>query len=64
MKINNQNFFQRKCYINGNWVDSNDKQTIDVNNPASLEVIGNIPKCGTNETKLAIELYWLLYVNY
>ena len=55
MKIQSQKLFQNKCYINGNWIDSNNKQTIDVNNPASLEIIGNVPKCGTDETKLAIE---------
>ena len=55
MKIQNQKLFQSKCYIDGKWIDSNKKQTIDVNNPASLEIIGNVPKCGTDETKLAIE---------
>ena len=55
MKIQNQKLFQNKCYIDGNWIDSNNKQTIAVNNPASLEIIGNVPKCGTDETKLAIE---------
>ena len=55
MKIQSQKLFQNKCYINGKWIDSNNKKTIDVNNPASLEIIGNVPKCGTNETKLAIE---------
>jgi succinate-semialdehyde dehydrogenase/glutarate-semialdehyde dehydrogenase len=55
MKIQNQKLFQNKCYIDGNWIYSNNKQTIAVNNPASLEIIGNVPKCGTDETKLAIE---------
>jgi succinate-semialdehyde dehydrogenase/glutarate-semialdehyde dehydrogenase len=28
---------------------------IEVNNPATLNIIGNVPKCGTDETKFAIE---------
>ena len=30
-------------------------QTLDVNNPSSLEIIGTVPKCGKEETKIAIE---------
>jgi succinate-semialdehyde dehydrogenase/glutarate-semialdehyde dehydrogenase len=55
MKIQSLKLYRDKCYINGSWVDSYNKQTIDVNNPASLEIIGNIPKCGVEETRLAIE---------
>ena len=55
MKIGNLKLFQKKCYVNGEWIDSINKETIDVNNPASLEVIGNIPKFKTIETRLAVE---------
>ena len=55
MKIQNQKLFQNKCFIDGNWINSNNKETIDINNPANLKIIGNVPKCGTNETRLAIK---------
>ena len=29
-------------------------ETLEVNNPASLEIIGNVPKCSATETKRAI----------
>jgi len=55
MKIQNQKLFKKKCYIDGNWVNSNNNENIEVNNPSSLDIIGSIPKCGTQETILAIE---------
>ena len=54
MKILNKSLVKDKCYINGEWVDSYNKETIEVNNPSSLEIIASVPKCGRNETKFAI----------
>ena len=55
MEIKNKELFKNKCYVNGSWIESNDKQVIEVNNPATLEIIGTVPKCGTLETKKAID---------
>ena len=55
MNIQDFKLFRNKNYINGEWVDANTGDTISVNNPASLEEIGTVPKCGTLETKKAIE---------
>ena len=55
MKIQNTKLFTNKCYIDGNWIDSSDKKTIDVNNPSTLKIIGKVPKCSQIDTKLAIE---------
>ena len=55
MEIKNQKLFQNKCYIDGNWIDSKNKKTIEVNNPADFKVIGTVPKCGSEDTKFAIE---------
>ena len=46
-------FLIEKAYINGEFVDSADK--IEVNNPATGEIIGTVPKLGAKETKEAIE---------
>ena len=54
MDIVNKSLFKDKCYINGEWLESNNKQNIEVNNPATLEIIGTVPKCGKEETKFAI----------
>ena len=55
MKIQNQKLFQNKCYVDGNWVNSNNNETIEVNNPANLKIIGSVPKCGRDKTRIAIK---------
>ena len=55
MELNNKSLFKQKCFINGEWVDSSSGETFEVNNPASLEIIGNVPKCSVSETKKAID---------
>ena len=55
MELNNKSLFKQKCFINGEWIDSSSGETLEVNNPASLEIIGNVPKCSVSETKKAIE---------
>ena len=54
MNLKNEKLFKQECFINGDWVKSNNNQTLDVNNPSSLEIIGTVPKCGKEETKIAI----------
>ena len=55
MTIQNFKLFRDKCYINGEWVEANSKDTISVNNPATLKEIGTVPKFGKEETKNAID---------
>ena len=55
MKITDSKFYRDKCYINGEWVSADSGETISVNNPATLEEIGTVPKCETAETRRAIE---------
>ncbi len=55
MELNNKSLFKQKCFINGQWIGSASGETLEVNNPASLEIIGNVPKCSTAETKVAID---------
>ena len=50
MDITNKSLFKDKCYINGEWIDSNNNQKIEVNNPATLKIIGTVPNCGKEET--------------
>ena len=44
-----------KMLIGGAWVDADGGETIAVNNPATGEIIGTIPKAGAAETRRAIE---------
>ena len=55
MDIANKKLFKQQCFIDGEWVDSQSKRTIDVNNPATQEIVGNVPKCGKIETNNAIK---------
>jgi succinate-semialdehyde dehydrogenase / glutarate-semialdehyde dehydrogenase len=47
--------FHEACYVNGEWIQANSDQTIDVDNPASKEIIGRVPKLSGSETRRAIE---------
>ncbi|MDO7912928.1 aldehyde dehydrogenase family protein, partial [Pseudomonas sp. 22-AL-CL-001] len=47
--------FRQQAFINGEWLDADNGQSIQVTNPATGEVIGSVPKMGTAETRRAIE---------
>jgi len=46
--------FREQCYIDGAWVDADDKSTIAVNNPADGALLGTVPRMGVAETRRAI----------
>src|SRR4051812_46728852 len=47
--------FRQQCYINGEWLDADDKATLPVYNPADGVQIGTVPRMGAAETRRAIE---------
>ncbi|WP_370600493.1 NADP-dependent succinate-semialdehyde dehydrogenase [Pseudomonas nitroreducens] len=55
MQLNDAKLFRQQAYIDGSWVDADNGQTIKVNNPATNEIIGTVPKMGAAETRRAIE---------
>ena len=55
MSMNNPHLFCQKAYIDGAWVDADSGLTIEVNNPATGEILGTVPKMGASETRRAIE---------
>ncbi len=54
LDLNDPSLFREKCYINGEWLDADTGQTVDVTNPATGDVLGTVPKMGANETSAAI----------
>lgn len=54
MQLNNAQLFRQHAYIDGQWLDADDGKTIAVNNPATGEIIGHVPKMGRIETRRAI----------
>ena len=55
MQLKDAKLFRQQAYINGVWLDADGGQTIQVNNPATNEIIGTVPKMGAVETRRAIE---------
>jgi succinate-semialdehyde dehydrogenase/glutarate-semialdehyde dehydrogenase len=47
--------FRQSCYVDGAWVNARGGATITVDNPATGEVVGTVPKFGAVETREAIE---------
>ena len=54
-ELKDSDLFRQACYIDGTWVQANSGQTISVDNPASGEIIGKVPRLGAAETRKAIE---------
>ncbi|AVD88349.1 MULTISPECIES: NADP-dependent succinate-semialdehyde dehydrogenase [unclassified Pseudomonas] len=55
MQLQDSSLFRQQAYIDGAWVDADSGQTLRVNNPATGELIGHVPKMGAAETRRAIE---------
>ncbi|BDA77799.1 glutarate-semialdehyde dehydrogenase DavD [Leptospira kobayashii] len=53
--IRDKSLFKNKNYIGGDWIDADSKETLTVKNPASLEILGTVPKSGKKETDRAIQ---------
>lgn len=54
LTLKDPSLFKQQAYINGLWCDADDGSRIAVNNPATGELIGHVPKMGAAETKRAI----------
>ena len=55
LKLKDSRLFRQQAYINGAWADADGGKTIEVNNPATGEILGTVPNLGGDETKRAIE---------
>ncbi len=55
MQLKDSSLFRQQCYIAGEWCDAADGATLSVNNPATEEILGTVPKMGASETRRAIE---------
>ncbi len=54
IKLKDEGLFRQQAYINGQWVGGKG-ENIDVNNPATDEVLGSVPNLGAAETRSAIK---------
>ncbi|HUX24590.1 MAG TPA: NADP-dependent succinate-semialdehyde dehydrogenase [Burkholderiales bacterium] len=55
LELKDPKLFRQQCYIDGAWLDADDKSTLTVNNPADGAQLGTVPKMGVAETRRAIE---------
>jgi len=55
MQLKDAQLFRQQAFVNGEWLDADNGQTIQVTNPATGEVLGTVPKMGAAETRRAIE---------
>jgi len=55
VQLSDPRLFREQCYVDAAWVDADSRATIDVEDPATGEVIGTVPKMGAAETRRAIE---------
>jgi succinate-semialdehyde dehydrogenase/glutarate-semialdehyde dehydrogenase len=46
---------RRQAYVDGRWVDADSGETFPVHNPATGEVLAEVPRMGAAETRRAIE---------
>ncbi|MDV7341208.1 NAD-dependent succinate-semialdehyde dehydrogenase [Terasakiella sp. A23] len=55
LNLKNKKLLQKKCYIDGQWVDADNGEFMAVMNPATGEIITNVPKMSQAEAKRAID---------
>jgi succinate-semialdehyde dehydrogenase / glutarate-semialdehyde dehydrogenase len=53
--LQDPDLFRRQAYIGGHWCDADNGATLEVNNPATGEILGTVPRMGATETRRAIE---------
>ncbi|WP_349437730.1 NADP-dependent succinate-semialdehyde dehydrogenase [Pararhizobium sp. A13] len=55
MTLKDPSLFRQAALVGETWIDADPSNAIEVNNPATGEIIGRVPKLGAAETKAAIE---------
>jgi succinate-semialdehyde dehydrogenase/glutarate-semialdehyde dehydrogenase len=53
--LHDTKLFRDRAYLDGAWVEADNRARFDVDNPATGEVIGSVPNLGPAETRRAIE---------
>jgi succinate-semialdehyde dehydrogenase/glutarate-semialdehyde dehydrogenase len=53
--LNDPSLWRQHAWIDGAWVDADDRETVAVTNPADGALLGTVPRMGAPETRRAIE---------
>ena len=55
LQLTDPRLFREQCYVDGRWIDADERKTIKVTDPANGEILGTVPSVGVAETRRAIE---------
>ncbi len=55
MNLKDPSLFRQAALVGENWIEADPNNAIEVNNPATGEIVGRVPKLGAAETRAAIE---------
>ncbi|RKP46238.1 NADP-dependent succinate-semialdehyde dehydrogenase [Pararobbsia silviterrae] len=53
--LKDPDLLRAQAYVNGRWIDANDRRVIEVVNPADGQRVGTVPLMGAAETRAAID---------
>src|SRR4051794_7513958 len=53
--LHDRELFREACVVGGEWIPADSGETIVVDDPATGDVIGAVPRCGRAETRRAID---------
>src|ERR1700726_1185381 len=62
--LRDQDLFRQQAYLGGLWCDADNGATLDVNNPATGEILGCVPLMGRLETRRAIEAAKIAWIDW
>ena len=54
LNLKDPDLFRQKCYVNGTWISADNSTTTPVTNPATGQVIAQVPNMGKAETERAV----------
>ncbi|MET0982378.1 MAG: NAD-dependent succinate-semialdehyde dehydrogenase [Telluria sp.] len=55
MNLQRPSLLRQQCHIDGQWIDASDRETIDVVNPATGDIIGSVPRLTATDVESAIQ---------
>ncbi|MGE8357044.1 MAG: NADP-dependent succinate-semialdehyde dehydrogenase [Microvirgula sp.] len=55
LNLKDPGLLRQQCYVNGQWLDADNGETLPVTNPATGEVVARVPRMGAAETRRALE---------
>ncbi len=55
LALTDTSLLKQQCYVGGQWIDADSGETIAVTNPATGQVIAQVPKMGAGETRRAVD---------